>query len=256
MDGPGIFLTAEWRALAMLNYEVDPALLLPYVPSGTEIDFWSGKTFISLVGFRFLNTRVFNVRFPFHCNFTEVNLRFYVRRNEASEIKRGVVFIREIVPRRAIAAVARAFYGERYLALPMSHHTNLASRKIVAEYGWKAGADWSRIKVNAKGTPALPENNSLEQFITEHYWGYARAKKGACTEYRVGHPQWRVWHAANAIFEGDTEELYGKDFAAVLRHPPSSAFLAEGSEVAVYRGRIIPNITARQPTLSSAPMKS
>ncbi len=240
MDGSGIFLTAKWRALAMLNYELDPSLLLPYVPAGTEVDSWGGKAFISLVGFRFLNTRVFGIRFPFHCNFTEVNLRFYVRRRDASEIKRGVVFIREIVPRWAIAAVARGFYGERYLALPMSHRTDLSPSNIVAQYGWKAGGDWNRINVTANGTPALPENNSLEQFITEHYWGYARGKNDTCIEYRVEHPQWQVWQAATAIFEGYTEELYGKDFAAILRQQPSSAFLAKGSEVTVYRGRVIP----------------
>ncbi|HEV7218529.1 MAG TPA: DUF2071 domain-containing protein [Terriglobales bacterium] len=241
MDGPKVFLTAEWRALAMLNYEVNPSLLLRYVPPGTEVDSWSGKAFVSLVAFRFLNTRVFGVRFPFHCNFTEVNLRFYVRRRERSEVRRGVVFIREIVPRRAIAAVARGFYNERYLALPMSHRLNSNSANITAEYGWKSEGGWNKIHLSAKGDPALPKNDSLEQFITEHYWGYARGKNDTCIEYRVQHPQWRVWKATEAAFEGNAEEVYGKDFSAILRQQPSSAFLAEGSEVAVYGGTVIPS---------------
>jgi Uncharacterized conserved protein (COG2071) len=126
-----VFLTAEWRALAMLNYEVDASLLRHFVPAGTELDCWQGKTLVSLVGFRFLKTRVLGIPIPFHRNFDEVNLRFYVRRAEATEVKRGVVFIREIVPRRAIAAVARAFYNERYLALPcptVSNRTRRGSR--------------------------------------------------------------------------------------------------------------------------------
>jgi uncharacterized protein YqjF (DUF2071 family) len=100
-----VFLTAEWRNLAMLNYEVDQSLLLPFVPSGTTLDQWEGKTYVSLVGFRFLKTRVLGLPVPFHTNFDEVNLRFYVRRRIAGDVRRGVVFIREIVPRWAIASL-------------------------------------------------------------------------------------------------------------------------------------------------------
>jgi uncharacterized protein YqjF (DUF2071 family) len=241
MDRHRVFLTAEWRALAMLNYEVDPSLLLPYVPAGTELDCWDGKTLVSLVGFRFLNTKVFGMRFPFHCNFNEVNLRFYVRRIEASEVKRGVVFIREIVPRWAIAAAARAFYNERYLALPMSHRVLLNSAGIAVEYGWKSRTRGNRIKLSGKGEPALPQDGSQEQYITEHYWGYARGRNSGSIEYKVEHPQWRVWQASEAVFEGDTEELYGKELAAVLTQKPFSAFLAEGSKIEVYRGRAVRN---------------
>jgi uncharacterized protein YqjF (DUF2071 family) len=70
---PGKFLTAEWRYLAMINYEIDPAILLPHVPRGTELDEWQGKTFVSMVGFHFLNTRVLGVPLPFHRNFAEIN---------------------------------------------------------------------------------------------------------------------------------------------------------------------------------------
>lgn len=152
-----------------------------------------------------------------------------------------MVFIREIVPRWAIAAIARAFYSERYLSLPMSHRIHSNSRRIAVEYGWKSEAGWSKIALTAKGEPTLPENDSLEQFITEHYWGYACGRNNTCIEYRVEHPQWRVWKATDAVFEANVEEIYGKDFWEILRQVPSSAFLAEGSEVAVYRGRIASN---------------
>ncbi len=77
---PAPFLTAEWRHLAMLNYEIDPVILRPFVPSGTELDSWNGKTYVSIVGFLFLKTRVRGLAIPFHQNFEEINLRFYVRR--------------------------------------------------------------------------------------------------------------------------------------------------------------------------------
>jgi hypothetical protein len=226
----------------MLNYVVDPSLLLQYVPAGTELDSWDGKTFASLVGFRFLKTRIFGIPFPFHHNFDEVNLRFYVRRTDNTGVKRGVVFIHEIVPRRAIAAIARSFYNERYLARPMAHSVdNLDSARVAVTYAWKSKSGWSRISLVAAGEPTLPKEGSHEQFITEHYWGYAKGKKGGCIEYRVEHPPWRGWQASEAAFEGDTEELCGRQLGSILKQGPSSAFLAEGSEVAVYRGHSLRN---------------
>ena len=231
-----IFLTAEWRYLAMLNYEVAPSLLVSLVPPGTELDSWNGKTFISLVGFRFLRTRVFGIPFPFYCNFNEVNLRFYVRRSHGGQIRRGVVFIREIVPRRMIALVARVFYGERYVALPMSHRIHAADQTLAVEYRWKLAGSWSKLNITAEGTPTLPCEGSLEQFITEHYWGYASLNGKGYINYEVRHPRWNVWTAAKASFQGSAEALYGTELSDVLKRPPDSAFLAEGSEIAVHRG--------------------
>lgn len=225
----------------MLNYEIDPGLLRPLVPAGTELDHWHGKTFVSLVGFLFLNTKVFGVSVPFHRNFEEVNLRFYVRRREGSELRRGVVFVREIVPRWAIAALARKVYGEKYVSVPMAHQIRArADGGSAVEYSWRLGATWNKLSLTAAGSPALAAEDSEEQFITEHYWGYAAQPGGGSVEYRVAHPCWRVWRVHEAGFEGSMEELYGRELAAVLRDRPSSAFLAEGSDVAVYRGRALP----------------
>jgi len=116
-----IFLRADWRYLAMLNYEIDPRVLEPLVPTGTELDSFGGKTYASMVGFLFLNTRVLGVPVPFHRNLEEVNLRFYVRRHVDGEYRRGVVFVRELVPRRAIAWIANVVYGENYAAVSMAH---------------------------------------------------------------------------------------------------------------------------------------
>jgi uncharacterized protein YqjF (DUF2071 family) len=233
------FLTAEWRDLVMLNYEVEPALLSSFIPTGTELDLWDGKVFVSLVGFRFLNTKVRGIPIPFHRNFDEVNLRFYVRRTVGDEIRRGVVFIKEIVPRWAIAAVARSVYNERYVALPMSHQVKLSASSQVVEYGWRSRVGWSRISISAEGSPELPVEKSQEEFITEHFWGYSAQTNGTTMEYRVAHPRWRVWSGRGAKFEGDVAELYGRDLAVILTGPPSSAFLAEGSGITVFRGQEI-----------------
>lgn len=223
----------------MLNYEVDPQLLAPFVPSGTELDNWNGKVFVSLVGFRFLKTKLLGIcSIPLHTNFEEVNLRFYVQRREGGEVRRGVTFIKEIVPRRAIAFVARTFYNENYIALPMHHEVrSLPDERLAVAYEWRRGERWNTISVKTHGTPAIPLADSAEQFITEHYWGYASQPGGDCVEYRVAHPPWRVWQVLQATFDGNAEDLYGKELAAALRTQPHSAFLAEGSEISVMRGR-------------------
>jgi len=237
--GPSRFLTAEWRWLAMLNYEVDPKLLLPLVPAGTELDSCHGRTFVSLVAFRFLNTRVAGLPIPFHRSFDEVNLRFYVRRADGDQLKRGVVFLKEIVPRRAIAWVARTFYNENYVALPMDHRIDIGEGTVAAEYCWSSSKHANRIALKASGSPALPAAGSQEEFITEHYWGYARQRDGGTMEYQVEHPQWRVWNACDFSVEADFKTLYGPQLGELLKQRPASAFLAEGSPVTVYRGRRI-----------------
>ncbi len=237
------FLTAEWRTLAMLNYEIDPAILGPFVPAGTELDFWNGRTFVSIVGFRFLRTRVLGVPIPFHCNFDEVNLRFYVRHKAAGEWRRGVVFIKELVPRWAIAFVARHVYHENYVALPMRHTVPLpnaggAPSGPVSYEWWRQGA-WNGLYVDIAGEPVLAPDDSEETFITEHYWGYCMQPDGSTLEYQVEHPRWRVWQAAHPRLVCDVAALYGDAFVERLAGPPSSAFVADGSPVMVRRGRPI-----------------
>jgi uncharacterized protein YqjF (DUF2071 family) len=232
------FLTAHWRHLAMLNYEVDPGLLRKFVPRGTELDRWKGRVFVSLVGFRFLNTKVRGIAIPFHRNFDEVNLRLYVRRRDGPEERRGVVFIREVVPRRAIAFVARTVYHENYVAVPMEHDIRQHDDGgIDASYRWRSGTGWAEIRFESQGAAQALEDGSEEQFIAEHYWGYAAQPDGGCVEYQVTHPSWRVWQSRRAGFEGKVDDLYGPEFAEVLGSTPASAFLAEGSAVAVMRGR-------------------
>jgi len=238
--GERIFLSAEWRDLVMLNYEVEPRLLAQHVPRATELDAFEGKFFISLVGFRFLRTKLFGfIPLPFHTNFDEVNLRFYVRRREGGEVRRGVVFIREIVPRFAVARLARLAYGENYVSLPMRHAIQSNDTGIRAEYQWKAGEQWCSLRADASGAPANAEEGSIGQFITEHYWGYSAQRDRASVEYHVSHAPWRVWKSSRATFEGDAESLYGAELGRVLRRAPDSAFIADGSPVRVFAGRRI-----------------
>jgi uncharacterized protein len=235
-----VFLSAEWRDLVLLNYEVEPAILRRFVPRGVELDTFEGRTFVSLVGFRFLRTKLYGfLAVPFHSNFDEVNLRFYVRRREGDEIRRGVVFVRELVPRRAIAWLARLLYGEKYDSCPMRHRIEQNAEVIAAEYAWKWRGGGFRLSAGASGAPARVAEGTLENFITEHYWGYSAQRGSQSIEYRVAHDPWRVWVSRNAEFEGDGGALYGSGFGDILCRAPDSAFIAEGSAVLVHTGRRI-----------------
>ena len=238
------FLTGEWRWLAMLNWRVEPSLLASYVPRGTVLDTWNGATFISVVGFLFRDTRLLGVSVPLHRNFEEVNLRFYVRREIDGEVRRAVTFIREIVPRRAIATVARLAYNEPYVALPMRHRFGALEgvpdpgvAPSFMEYGWRQRSGWSTLRVKTTGIARAIGAGSEEEFITEHYWGYTRQRDGGTVEYQVAHPRWLVWSVAEATLAGNMAELYGPQFAEVLAAPPSSAFMAAGSKIAVHMPR-------------------
>lgn len=231
------FLTAEWKHLAMLNYEIEPSVLAPFVPAGTELDVWNGKTFVSVVGFLFLNTRVFGVAIPFHRDFVEVNLRFYVRRKAEDGWRRGVVFIKEVVPRLAIALTARTLYNEPYVALPMTHQIQTDSDTIsLVKYGWNSGQTQHSLKLNMCTALESLRDGSEAEFITEHYWGYNRQRDGSTLEYRVEHPRWRVGEALEATLDCDVASFYGHRFVEYLCGKPCSAFLADGSPVTVYRG--------------------
>jgi uncharacterized protein YqjF (DUF2071 family) len=209
------FLTAEWRNLLMLNYAIDPSALARHVPWGCELDAWEGRTLVSVVGFQFLRTRVGGIPIPGNTDFEEVNLRFYVRRKAHGEWRRGVVFIKELVPRPAIAWVARRIYGENYVALPMRH----ALDGRVA-YGWRRLGRWEGLSATIAGTPTLPADDGEETFITDHAWGYTRRGERRTDEYEVEHPRWRVWNASNATLDCDAASLYGAEFAGALSQAP------------------------------------
>ena len=222
----------------MLNFVVDPKLLQPFVPCGTELDYDNDKTFLSVVGFLFLDTRLLGLPIPLHRDFEEVNLRFYVRKKSADTWRRGVVFVRELVPKRAIAIVARTFYGEPYLALPMKHEIEHVDLNLKVEYSWRRGRKWESLKMSGHGEPQTIAAGSHAEFITEHYWGYTSVRSG-CSEYRVQHPRWKIWNAMSFEFSGDVPALYGERFVETVNQSPRSAFIADGSAISVERKEIL-----------------
>lgn len=227
------FLTAEWNNLVLINYEIDPKILEKYVPKGTELDFWNEKCYISFIGFLFENVRVLGMKIPFHSDFEEVNLRFYVKRFENGVWKRGAVFISEIVPKSAITMVANTLYHEHYRTLPMKHLNIEKENSKSFQYQWKVDNTWNSIEIETQKIPIDIELNSEAEFITEHYFGYTKVNEKTTFEYEVRHPRWQQLQVISNNSEIDFETVYGQEFAFVNDLKPTSIFLAIGSKISI-----------------------
>lgn len=231
-----VFLSAEWRNLLMANYVIDPEILKPYTPCHTELDEFNGNYYVSLVGFLFVNTKLRGISFPLHRTFEEVNLRFYVRYKEGNSWKRGVVFMKEIVPKRMISFIANTMYKEKYATHKMRHSWLETENDLNIDYQWNVEGEWNYIKASADKEPVHINENSPEEFITEHYWGYTHVNESCTGVYEVQHPKWRVHPVKWYDIKCNAEKLYGKDFANALNQQPQSVFLAEGSAIKVMNG--------------------
>jgi len=219
----------------MANYAIDKKILSPYLPAGTEIDEWNGRCYVSLIGFMFLETTILGIKVPLHVNFEEVNLRFYVRYNDQGTWKRGVVFLKEIVPRFALTFIANTIYGEKYETLPMQHEWQEKENLLHVTYRWKKER-WNAFQVITTNKSKPIDIGSEEEFITEHYWGYTRLSQTKTSEYQVAHPRWEVYETKAYTIDVDFEKIYGVDFGFLTSEKPASVFLAEGSEIEVKAG--------------------
>jgi hypothetical protein len=233
------FLTAEWNDLLFINYKIDAKLLEKHLPIGTEMDLWNGQCYISLIGFMFENVKVLGIKIPFHVNFEEVNLRFYVKRLENGIWKRGVVFVKEIVPKHAITLVANTLYNEHYQTLPMRHERIGKDNTLDFKYSWKKSKQWHSISASTKKELLPIENNSEAEFISEHYYGYTKASESKTVEYEVRHPKWQQLEVIDYNVTIDFQSVYGNEFAFLQNLKPDSCFMAKGSKITIEGKSII-----------------
>lgn len=229
------FVEAEWRHLVTAHYRVEPSVLRTFVPAGTELDDWNGNVFLSLVGLRFLQTRVLGVPVPFHRNFDEVNLRLYVRRTVSDEVRRGIVFIKEIVSLPAVAFAANLAYNEKYEIRRM--RSRVPKRVDVAPtrltYEWRSRSGWNRLRAVAGDGPFVATPGSEDHFLTDRPWGFTAQRDGGTVEYRVHHPPWRLWRAQQTEVRCHATENYGPEFEAVLSGEVYKTLIAEGSAITI-----------------------
>lgn len=230
-----LFLSAKWEYLAMFNYAVDPQILQKHVPPGTELDFFDGKALVSIVGFLFNDTKVLGIRWPFHVNFEEANLRYYIKRFDGTQWKRGVGFVSEIVPKPLVANMANLLYNEHYSTAKMGHRIIEKPDNLFVEYTWKKRNQLRNVlQINAVPELQEIEAGSEAEFIFEHYFGYNQLNSTTTIEYAVNHPRWKVYPVTSFSIDCDIENLYGKEFVPyILNKQPHSVFLAKGSSVTV-----------------------
>ena len=227
------FLRAKWKNLVMANYAVDPALLEPFLPAGTTLDFYEGKTYVSLVGFLFAKTRIFGIPVPRFGTFEEINLRFYVVRKKGKMQKRGVVFINETVPFKAVAWMANFLYKEHYSVMETRHYWEKNTRNRLIEYYWENKGNWNSMKIESEARSRAMTIGSLEEFIFEHYYGYTKISDKQSESYEVVHPRWSIFDIRNFKIDCDFAAMYGPQFSYLSDETPSSVMLARGSEVSV-----------------------
>jgi uncharacterized protein YqjF (DUF2071 family) len=232
------FLTAQWENLIMANYAVEPQMLQPYLPKGVELDLYEGEAYVSLVGFMFKQSRIFNIPIPLMGTFEEINLRFYVKRKTAEGYRRGVVFINETVPYKPVAWLANKLYKEHYIAIPTNHNIVIGEDTKLIQYDWKMGQTWNHMKVKASTSQREMDRGSLEEFIFEHYFGYTRIDENRSQEYRINHPRWMVNDVLKASVDCDFAAMYGETFAQLSTTIPKSVIIAEGSAISVDWKRI------------------
>ena len=224
------FLTATWSNVFLATYAVPPALLAPRLPAGLALDLRGGDAFVSLVAFEFLDTRVKGVAWPGHRDFAELNLRFYVRDGD----DRGVVFIREFVPRRFVAWFARALYNEPYRAAPFVATRDDAPGRHAMTYALRWAGRTHTIAVSAEDAPFRPPADSVEHFFKEHRWGFGRARDGRTLRYEVEHPIWDVYPVRSFSVDVDWAAVYGDEWAFLRDAQPASVVLTAGSPVSVW----------------------
>ena len=222
----------------MVNYAVDPDLLKPYLPNGVELDFYNSNTYVSLVGFMFKNTKIFQVPIPFYGTFEEINLRFYVTRKEGNLLKRGVVFINETVPGKLVAYIANRLYNEHYTAVPTKHKWSINAESKNIKYQWRTGKKWNSLSVEAGVEKKPMAIGSFEEFIFEHYYGYSMINKTISEEYKIEHPRWKINEVVQYNINCDFGKMYGKNFNFLNNSIPQNVIIAEGSSVAVKWERI------------------
>jgi len=229
-----IFLTASWQNLIMANYAIDPSLLKPYLPAFTELDYYKGKCYVSLVGFMFEDVKIKGIRIPFHTSFPEINLRFYVKHTaKDGSVHRGVVFISEIVPKAAIAWVANTIYKEKYIAALMTRSVAIADKNLLFDYTWHWKGRDNLVSANVVNTLWPIEPGTEEAFIFEHYKGYAKVSESVTNQYTVEHSTWNTYPVNDYKIDCHFENFYGSHFSFLDKAKPASVFVADGSPVVI-----------------------
>ena len=234
-----VFLESKWQRLVSINYVVDAKILEPYIPAGTELELFNNKCFVSLVAFRYDDTKLLRFKVPFHTQFEEINLRFYVRRKLPNRQWRSeVAFTKLFFPKPALSAVANSIYKENYETRRMRHTWKEDEKFLYTSYGLNK-SHWHQFSIISEKDPIPIEFNSPAYFFSKHYWGTSQIDSKASTEYMIEHPEWFTYETVKADINFDFGLLFGDDFESLTNSKPDSVQMFDGSDVTIYRRSIL-----------------
>ena len=230
----GPLMTGAWKDLLVASYEVPKEALQPYLPEGVELDSWNGKHYMSLVALQCQDIQGLGVKVPGGDNFEQVNLRFYAKRNTPEGEKKGAVFIKQIVASEVVAFASKALLNESVSTASMSHKLTEETAEGEVSYRWDVNGTTSEMSAHRVGQAKPLVEGSQEEFLLENYNGFSVQRDGQTIEYKVEHPPWKTYEAANPVIDVDAVGLYGKELAKYLSGPPSSVIIVDGSKTAVF----------------------
>lgn len=225
-------MKCEWRKLAFFSYVVPSEILKPYLPPNTELDFYNGDCYVSLVGFQFKNVKIAGIQVPFHSDFEEINFRFYVKRFDGNKWRHGVVFIREIVDRPALSVLANTMLNEHYQTLPTGQEINDEPGKLTVKYSWEIDQRKDQLEVQTENTPSAMPEHGESKFLIHRLWAYGKQDEETTYQYSISHPEWPTYKVDQYSISVDFMQ-FGAGFSFLNGAIPRSVMLAEGSKVKV-----------------------
>ena len=237
-----VLMTAKFSELVAVNFAIDPKILEPRVPRGLELDFYNDETYVSLICMMLRDVRVWGIPIHIATGFEEINLRFYVRRREGDGYRRGCCFIKDYVSSGAAAWILGSLFKAEFQKLKMKHSNSGfdgAPESVPSvDYQWKVGDHWNRLRIKARSRIQKTSRDTKHGFILMHDNEYSQ-RDGKTLEDRASRPAWTIWDAAQANFECDVKNLFGREFQRALSRRPASVFVTGGSDVTIYRPTII-----------------
>lgn len=200
------WLHMTWGRLLFLHWPVPETVVRAHVPPGLSVDTWNGSAWIGVTPFALWGARPHGVPpVPLVGDTRELNLRTYVLRDGVP----GVWFFSLDASNPAAVVAARVAFGLPYFPARMAleqdgDRIRFRSRRIgPGARGAHFAADWTRGEALETAQP-----DSLEFFLIERYWLYARRGSGLYRA-RIHHGRWPLRQAELHALTSTLLEAHG-----------------------------------------------
>lgn len=215
------FTLQSWRDVVFLHWRVDPDVVAPLLPPGTEPDLVDGTTWIGVVGLRMTDLRVGPVPYP---SFLELNIRLY---SCGTSGQRAVVFRAMEASEPVFAAASRSSTRLPYTwaAMRFTHagrRIGFATRRRLP----RPSGTGLRFEVEYDAAPHEP--SATEAALTAR-WSLHQRWYGPTLRWPVTHPAWPL-HRGRLVTWHD-EGLLAAVGLPTLSDPPESVLYSPATTV-------------------------